>query len=86
MADHVNICPPRDFCSYSVVSDAEDAWAQLASLKVFRSASWTSALDCIDVVVGTDDRALTHKRTFHNAKDLEEYFEKAPPKARTRFM
>lgn len=76
----------QEYRDYSFNSDADDAWAQLASLKVFKSASQVFALDCIDVVSGANGEAEKHRLTISNAKDLEDHFSKAPMDARTRFL
>lgn len=86
MNDYPNCRRSLVYCNYSLISNSDNAWAQLASLKVFNSGSRTHAPDCIDVVADVNGKAKMHQLTFENAKQLKEYLREAPMDSRTRFM
>ena len=87
MLDHFNQHRRLEHCDYLLNEDGDEGvWAELASLKVFKSASQLSALDFIDVSAGPNGQAKKHALTFDNAEGLKEYLKGAPMKSRTRFM
>ena len=71
---------------YSVGGEANDAWSQLSSLKVFQSESCRPTLDLVDAVNPCGQQGKSRKVTFHDAKDLEEYLASNPMIGGTRFM
>lgn len=72
--------------NYSVVGEANDAWWQLSSLKVFQPESGRPTLDLVDVVSSCGQPNGGHKVTFHDAEDLDRYLASNPTIGRTRFM
>lgn len=74
------------YCDYSLAGNTDNAWAQLASSKVFNSGSWIRAPECIDVSADVDGKVKKHQLTFENAKQLKGYFREAPMEFRTRFV
>ncbi len=86
MNDYPNCRRSLMYCNYSLISNSDNAWTQLASLKVFNSTSRVHAPDCIDVVADVNGKAKMHRLTFENGKHLKEYLREAPMDSRTRFM
>ena len=86
MVDFCNQSRSLNSCEYPLLSGADDAWAQLASLKVFSPSGRMNSLDCIDVIAGANGKTEKNQMTFENARSLKEYLKEAPMISRTRFM
>ncbi len=71
---------------YSVVGEANEAWSQLSSLKVFQSESRRPILDLVDVVHPSEQPRRSTQTTFHDAEDLDKYLTSNPMIGGTRFM
>ena len=72
--------------SYSFIGDADVAWSQLASLKVFKPASSTLSLDLLDVVPSDSQPCGRTTRTFNDTKEFVDYLNHSPIKVGLRFM
>lgn len=69
--------------NYSVVGDADEAWSQLASYKVFGPESWTPTLDLIDLDV---KQRRKDSKSFLNAEALRDHLNNTSWTSGTRFM
>ncbi len=81
-----NTCSSRGFHTYSVIGQAEDAWSQLSSLKVFHSDGGRSAVDLVDVIDPCRQPSKSHIVTFNDTESLDNYLASNPIIGRTRFM
>ena len=66
--------------------DANDEWAKLTPLKVFKGANRACAVECTDVMIGNNGEAEKIVQTFEEKEKLEQYLDAGPPEAMTRLM
>ena len=71
---------------YSVVGEANDAWSQLSSLKVFQPEDLRPTLDLIDIIKPCEQPRKIRQVTFHDAENLDMYLASNPVIGGTRFM
>lgn len=83
---HTEPCSCLKYSNYSVTGEANDAWSQLSSLDVFQSEDERLMVDLVDVDIPCGQSIKSHKVTFHNAYDLDNYLASNPIEGRTRFM
>lgn len=79
-------CSCLKYSNYSVIGEANDAWSQLSSLNVFQSENERHMVDLVDVDDPCGQSIKSHRVTFHDASDLDNYLASNPIKGRTRFM
>lgn len=82
----LNPCSRLRYQNYSVVGEANDAWVQLSSLKVFQSESRRPTLDLVDVINPCGQQCKSRKETFNEAEDLDKYLASTPMMGGIRFM
>jgi hypothetical protein len=82
-SDHVSSAICR---CYSLVNAVDDAWSQLASLKVFASADSTILLDLIDITFQSPRQRERIVRTFKSSNEFEHYLTHSPMERGVRFM
>lgn len=83
-AEILEMFSSSQYRNYSIISNADDAWPSLESLKVFRPASWATTLDLVDVITTAPQQV--QRRTFTNVTELEDYIEQMSVVGGTRYM
>ena len=82
-SDHI----PSAICKcYSLVSAVDDAWSQLASLKVFAFADSKILLDLMDITFKSPQQRERIVRTFKSSNEFEHYLTRSSIERGVRFM
>lgn len=83
--DVVDIIACVTYSMCSTGDDIDDAWSQLASLKVFKPMTARSTLDLVDVRTASPQSGRMTK-PFNAADVFEQYLNQASIEGGTRFM
>lgn len=71
---------------YSVVGDINEAWAQLASLKVFQPEASANTVNIIDSKPIDQEHSRKHDVTYPRSQDLIDYITSSSILGGTRLM